>query len=175
MNHKVRANTIRLTSPLFTEMPVPSLEREWSCICVLLISSLPLFTIFHWILELIQQYDIFSFFINFSFMIINKQHKHSRDITVWHSFIDTEWICLIMASIGWVSQLKYAIPLWTGSKCEMFNLFTSCISMFLIVSINMFFCELSYTLYWILYHKSYPRDVYAILWQPKWNIPLRSG
>jgi len=35
-----------LIRSLFIEVPVPSLESEWSYICVLEVSSLPLFTVF---------------------------------------------------------------------------------------------------------------------------------
>jgi len=35
-----------LTPPLFIEVPLPSLKNERSCICVLEVSILPLFTIF---------------------------------------------------------------------------------------------------------------------------------
>ena len=38
-------HTTSLTSPFFTEVPVPSQESERSCICVLVVSNLPLSTI----------------------------------------------------------------------------------------------------------------------------------
>ena len=50
-------------------MPDPSQEREWTGICVLRVSLLPLSKIFYWILELFRQCDIFCFpfyFSNFS-------------------------------------------------------------------------------------------------------------
>ena len=44
--HYLWANKTSLTLPFFTEVPAPSQESEWSCICVLGVSILPLSTIF---------------------------------------------------------------------------------------------------------------------------------
>jgi hypothetical protein len=46
MRGTVWADKTSLTAPLFIEVPVPSQESERSCICVLRVSIVPLFTIF---------------------------------------------------------------------------------------------------------------------------------
>jgi len=46
-----------LTPPLLIEVSVPRQEREWSCICVLEFSILPLSVIFLWILELFELFQ----------------------------------------------------------------------------------------------------------------------
>jgi len=49
-----------IRNSLFTEVPVPNQKSERSCICVLVISNLPLFLrCFDWILELFRQCGIF--------------------------------------------------------------------------------------------------------------------
>jgi len=45
MNSQVWTHKTCLISPLFIEVTVPSQESEWSCICVLVVSILPLSTI----------------------------------------------------------------------------------------------------------------------------------
>ena len=62
---KVWTHTTSLTPPLFIQVPVPSQERERSCIWVLWVSMLP---IWYLIVELFRQYDVFCF----SFLDIKK-------------------------------------------------------------------------------------------------------
>ena len=45
MNSQVWTDKTCLISPLFIKVTVPSQESEWSCICVLVVSILPLSTI----------------------------------------------------------------------------------------------------------------------------------
>ena len=70
------AHETSLTMPLFTEVPVPSQENEWYCICVLGVSILPLSMIFIFDLELFrQQCGIFLYFIFiiFTFLIFTEE------------------------------------------------------------------------------------------------------
>ena len=45
-NYIIRAHKTSVTSPLVIEAPVPSQEIEWSCICMLWLSTLSLSMIF---------------------------------------------------------------------------------------------------------------------------------
>jgi hypothetical protein len=54
LTHEKSVQTDSLSPPHFIEVPVPSQERERSCICVLGVSILNLL-FFHWILELFWQ------------------------------------------------------------------------------------------------------------------------
>jgi hypothetical protein len=58
-NYIICAHKSSLTPPLFIEVPVPSQEIEWSCICMLWLSTLSLSMIF--LLEFGP--DIFVYFV----------------------------------------------------------------------------------------------------------------
>ena len=53
----------RLTAPLFIEVPVSSQENEWSSICVLEVSILPLCTIFR--LDFVTVPTVWYFYFHF--------------------------------------------------------------------------------------------------------------
>jgi hypothetical protein len=57
-----------LAPSLFVEMSVPSMDCEWSCICVLGVSNFPLSTILIFVLELFSQwYSLFSIYYSLLF------------------------------------------------------------------------------------------------------------
>ena len=58
-NYIICAHKTSLTPPFFIEVPVPSQEIEWSCICMLWLSTLSLSMIF--LLEFGP--DIFVYFV----------------------------------------------------------------------------------------------------------------
>ena len=65
-----------LTSPLFIEMPVPSQEIEWSCICMLLLSTLSLSMIF-----LLEFGPVSTEWYSFVFRFIDSFYRISIFIT----------------------------------------------------------------------------------------------
>ena len=65
-----------LTSPLFIEVPVPSQEIEWSCICMLLLSTLSLSMIF-----LLEFGPVSTEWYSFVFRFIDSFYRISIFIT----------------------------------------------------------------------------------------------
>ena len=63
MNYIICAHKTSLTSPLFIEAPVLSQEIEWSCICMLWLSTLSLSMIFLLEFEPVQTEWYFLFFV----------------------------------------------------------------------------------------------------------------